>query len=958
MSAPAAAGLIASALEQELLAELRRHGIVVWLDSTGAYTPFVDDLAARQAVGAFPYPVVAFRGSVLELVLALQPHGSSLDNSPLLIHMPGFTRESIRKTPVLELYEPGLPFLKSPETLVREVARGRVAPDALEKYLAAGVPSLADADAWLAGQLDGTREGLGELLESLGMASVLNSAIEVLDGKPGFLTAKVQTPECLQMFEAYLARQTGVDVEWLRFFATAPRPTPLETSCLALMGWLLSVEYVHDLKRPPYLADLARLRDLSPPLVKASLELVRTLREQHGEAYAGLADEVELRLHEELENVAAEDLGRVDTFRVEEARLLRAALEALRRGDWEAAAAWADVRTDENSFWLKRDAARRRAWIIVQEAAALGRVLAANPRPLQGVGTLDAAVERYAATAFEVDRAQRRFEQRQATLLDAQLPHFGDLKEVVRSLRAAWRTWADRLALDFAEICRAGRFLPEPALQQRALFEQVVQPLAAEGRVAYFLLDAFRYEMAVELADALKAPGTVVDLKPRLAELPTITAVGMNVLAPVSQGGRLQVSSEFKGFKAGEFTVRTPADRARAIGQRVGGKKCDLVPLAEVCDLDPARLKKRLGAAGIVVVHGTELDDAGEANVGPATFENSLRQLRSAYTLLQQAGVRTFVFTADHGFLLLDETARRVPFGKKSDPLQRYVLDEHPRAEADMVNVSLSALGYEGLEGYLLFRTDTAVFATGNAGATFVHGGNSLQERVIPVLTVKRGRAEGKAHSAYAVEAERLPDAMGLRRLRVRVRVAPDDLGQLAFVAAKEVSIAIRAVGQEGVQSVLKDLTAPGTLRDGTMRLPVGDAWSEVFFSLEGATSGQVRIDLVHAEGVERVASCALPEWFDVDWRRGSREPAPEKSEPAERVLDWSDALPEGTRKVFVHIAKYGSMNEAEVVQILGSPRAFRRFSLEFEAHVRNVPFRVRIETAPDGKRYVKEGDK
>jgi hypothetical protein len=37
-----------------------------------------------------------------------------------------------------------------------------------------------------------------------------------------------------------------------------------------------------------------------------------------------------------------------------------------------------------------------------------------------------------------------------------------------------------------------------------------------------------------------------------------------------------------------------------------------------------------------------------------------------------------------------------------------------------------------------------------------------------------------------------------------------------------------------------------------------------------------VRIDLVHTEGVERVALCALPEWFDVDWRRGSREPAPE----------------------------------------------------------------------------------
>jgi hypothetical protein len=33
------------------------------------------------------------------------------------------------------------------------------------------------------------------------------------------------------------------------------------------------------------------------------------------------------------------------------------------------------------------------------------------------------------------------------------------------------------------------------------------------------------------------------------------------------------------------------------------------------------------------------------------------------------------------------------------------------------------------VKGCLLFRDDTAVFATGNLGATFVHGSNSPQER-------------------------------------------------------------------------------------------------------------------------------------------------------------------------------------------------------------------------------------
>ncbi len=956
------AGLIANALEQELFGELRRQGIVVWLDGSGWFTPFVDGLAARHAAGELPFPVVAFRGSFLELVLALEPYGSGLDNAPLLIHMPGFTEESIRRTPALELYEAGTRFRKSPETLIRETARGRVAPEALEELLAKGLPTLAEADLWLDGQLSGTREGLAGQLEKLGIATVLDHALEVLAGKQSYLTSQVATEATLQVFEAFLERQTGMDPAWLGFFDAAPSSSPRERLpdvAGALVGWLLCVEYVNDLSRLPHLDELRRLRELSPPLIKACGGLVGRLREKHPESYASLADEMELRLAKELESMSPEDLGRIDTFRAEEQRVLDGAVDELLRGDWAKALAWAEARTEESSFWLKRDQARRREWSLVREAARLGTTLGRLPRPLEGTRTLDEAVARYADGGFEVDRAHRRFEQRQTALLDSELPHFGKLKEVVRLLRDAYRDWADRLARDFAALCREHGFLPEPALQQRSVFEQVVAPLAADERVAFFLLDAFRYEMATELLDDLKGAGTVVDLKPRLAELPTVTSVGMNLLAPVASDGRLQVAGTFAGFKTGEYTVRTPADRARAIGQRGGGKASVLLNLSEVCDIEPEALKRRIRDAHIVVVHGTELDDAGEANVGPATFEVTLRALRSAYAALQKAGVKSFVFTADHGFLLLDDaTLPMVPFGTRRGPRRRYVLDAHPRAESGMVNVSLAALGYEGLEGYLLFREDTAVFATGNAGATFVHGGNSLQERVIPVLTVKRSRAQGKAHTAYTVEARKQKDVVGLRRVDVRVRVAPDDKGQLGFVVAKEVSLGIRAVGQAGVRSVVKDVSGPGSLREGTLRLPVGDEWTQVFFALESGSSEPVRVEVFHPEGVEQVQPCALEEWFEVDWRKAAGKPEEAAPDQEERALDWADALPEGPREVFRHLHAHGAITEAEVIRMLGSPRAFRRFSLGFEEHAAKVPFRVRIEGGVEGKRYVREGER
>ncbi|MBU2688678.1 MAG: PglZ domain-containing protein, partial [Actinobacteria bacterium] len=104
---------ISAALEKEVRGELRRRGIVVWLDRDDCYSGFVDSLAERCARDDFPYPVVPFRGSFLETMLALEDLETGLDQTPLLIHMPGFTEEMMRGTPLLELYKAGYRFRRA-----------------------------------------------------------------------------------------------------------------------------------------------------------------------------------------------------------------------------------------------------------------------------------------------------------------------------------------------------------------------------------------------------------------------------------------------------------------------------------------------------------------------------------------------------------------------------------------------------------------------------------------------------------------------------------------------------------------------------------------------------------------------------------------------------------------------------------------------------------------------------
>lgn len=683
---------VSSSLEEALSTEVRRHGHVVWLDREGHYTGFVDVLARGATRGGFSAPVVPLRGSHLEVMLALEPLGSALERSPLLVHVPGHNKDSIRGTPLLELYESAKVFERALPTLVRDTAAGRVGPKEIERFVSAPGLTLEAADRWLLEQTSQRREGLDAQLAQVS-ARLLAEELLV---EVGLLSTSFAGEDAPETVATHLERLLGLPPSWRARFSSGAGVSALEALRSALWSWLLCVEYVTDLRREPHLPWLRPLRELPPALVAECRACAKDLRARHPDAYVRGADGVEALFEEEQRNVAAADLGSIDTFRFEVSAIFEAALGAVGGGRWGECLAATTSRIAE-SFWLEREPSQRWEWTLLEAAARLGKALARAPEPLKGAESLDQAASLYARNAAPVDSAHRRLEQTRARLLESRMPHYGALKEALDGVRERYRAWADALARSWARLCGEHGFLPESSLQQWTLFEQVVEPLARSGeRVAFFVVDALRYEMAMELIRDLEAPGVKVELQPRLAELPTLTAVGMNALAPVASGGRLRpvvANGRFSGFRAGEFTVTTPEQRARAMGQRLHGEAALRLTLPEVAEMDTEALRRRIAQSrGLVVVHGTEIDDAGEANLGGRIFEDALQQLRGALGHLQKVGVKQFVITADHGFLLQDDEGPVRRWGSARDPGRRHVLTAEQRQEAGTHVVSLSAL--------------------------------------------------------------------------------------------------------------------------------------------------------------------------------------------------------------------------------------------------------------------------
>jgi len=85
-------------LATEVKKKVRERGLVLWLDAERQYTELVDALGSGAF--EFKYPVVSFRGSYLEVMLALEAYGNELHPEHVLVHLPGLNKETTKETPL------------------------------------------------------------------------------------------------------------------------------------------------------------------------------------------------------------------------------------------------------------------------------------------------------------------------------------------------------------------------------------------------------------------------------------------------------------------------------------------------------------------------------------------------------------------------------------------------------------------------------------------------------------------------------------------------------------------------------------------------------------------------------------------------------------------------------------------------------------------------------------------
>jgi hypothetical protein len=555
--------------------------------------------------------------------------------------------------------------------------------------------------------------------------------------------------------------------------------------------FVLFSEFVFDLPGELHsgLSEVPRAGDGCRALVLAVCQALRT-SDLHKDDYMQMANKVAEELNLETLMAGVDDLGKLDTFAFEERSFLRVFTEAALAGNLVKAKEVADSR--KSSIWIE-NTERQVSWTIADRAEQL-TVAADDLRTefdKRGRSLAD-IIAFYVERGFQLDTFQRNFEQ---AIGDA-YGELGVLEELVEAARQQYKQLAEAMQSAFIAAVEKDGWPASGSTRSSEVFDKCVAPALKERgtRVALFMVDSLRYELAVWLERQMAKEGEC-ELTAMCAQLPTITPVGMAALLPEASGN-LRLTREgdelvptIKGKR-----IVTPADRYDYV-RGFYGERCAMVELQELLAMSPTGKKKPKLAEGVhlLLVRTTDIDRLAEDNPAKARelMPRLLQEILAGLNKLKKLGFDEAVIATDHGFILLsaqepgDVIAK--PPGNWLKIKDRCLLGSGS-SSAGCILFTKDEVGIQGdFDSYVVPRS----FGTFSHRIPYFHEGLSLQECVLPLICVRLPKEAEKEKGHLEVQI----GYKGGKTMQVTTRLPLVDISvfRTGLFDAEEIELRIEA---------------------------------------------------------------------------------------------------------------------------------------------------------------------
>lgn len=358
------------------------------------------------------------------------------------------------------------------------------------------------------------------------------------------------------------------------------------------------------------------------------------------------------------------------------------------------------------------------------------------------------AIQNYSSTWYEVDYSYRQFCR---AVQNGGIDYLYDIKSLIdnKYLNSFLRPLNEEWSKQASVFLKNGWKNPLMCIRQK-FYPNYLKKILDDKRTAVVIIsDALRYEVGVELASEINTENrftAVVDSC--ISSVPSYTQVGMASLLPntimsVSPNGE-EVFVDGKSSQGSQ-------NREQILNSYADGAYPSIVLdiNAVLSSMNTTILRNMIRDYSIVYIYQNVIDARGESDLVKACTD-AIEQLKAMVVMLGSSNVTCMFITSDHGFLFQNQDLAEYDFlsegsitgaritKKKRRFVLGYGLDEVPGTTV----TNLSDLGYDNDDGLqVAFPNSILRFRLSGADTHFVHGGLSLQEVVIPVIKVTKGKS-------------------------------------------------------------------------------------------------------------------------------------------------------------------------------------------------------------------------
>ncbi len=478
----------------------------------------------------------------------------------------------------------------------------------------------------------------------------------------------------------------------------------------------------------------------------------------------GQAAETALRLRDLI--AGATGLGVRDTFPFQERLCLAELQKRAQEGRLDQAVDILDHH--RQSVWRHYLPERALLWKLAERCVDLLQVAqSVAPNLPKADAPVRTFLQAMADSLWQLDRTQRLVEQGAAKAEDSQ-----EVEDIVRLARERYASLAGQVQRNFLAAVKRDGWPPEGIMRQTQIFDRyVASALSERRRVAYFLVDALRYEMGRDLGTVLEALGSV-GVTPAAGVLPATTLYGMAALMPGADADFRLVEEGTDLFPAvGGRVLHNSAERMALLEDRYGDRFRQLT-LGDVLSKSQAQLKALLSSADLFVVRTQEIDSFGEnlsVVYARRLISDVIGDLRTVADRLRNLGFDTFVFAADHGHMLTAEVAAGdvipPPPGEWKKTKRRSLLGQSTAGSQGTLILKCSQVGIVAPVPELAVAQEFKVFSV---GAAYFHEGVSLQECLIPVVVLQAREAVATASGGEEIKLRYRSDRFTSRVISIK----------------------------------------------------------------------------------------------------------------------------------------------------------------------------------------------